>query len=400
MRQLAFLLLFIFPVLLSAQLFQLSGTIVNGEDGKPVEGASIFINNASGGTVSGKDGQFSLPNISFNKFELVVSHVSFETLVVPITPENIGRRFKIQLAPKQAELQDVVVAPIDKNGWERWGRLFTQSFIGTSDLAVHCNFKNPQVLRFRYNKNTGVLKVTASDKLVIENKKLGYTINYQLEEFIYSSKERMTSYTGFTSFTPMEARRQRKIDNWQKERLEAYNGSIMHFMRSVYQNKLDADGYELRSLRRVYKTDTAIRSWYDSLVQGKPNAIDTSRYTVQLMKSSNGLGAPIVYILGKYSLPCDSIRWKDSAGNVLVFFRNDLQVRYKNEQEKNEYVQQKSGGVLKPQKQHSLLYFVEPRPIIIESTGLYFNPLSVFMEDYWAWEKTAEMLPADYQPGD
>ena len=321
MRKLIFLIVTVFPFLLSAQPFQLSGTIINGENDKPIEGASVFINNASGGTVSSKDGQFSISNIPFNKFELVVSHVSFETLVVPITPENIGRRFKIQLAPKQAELQDVVVAPVEKNGWEKWGRLFTQSFIGTSNLAEHCILKNPQVLRFRYNKNSGVLTVTATDQLIIENNKLGYTIHYQLEEFAYSRKEGMTSYTGYTSFIPMEAKRQRKIDNWQKERLEAYKGSIMHFMRSVYQNKLDSDGYELRSLRRLYKTDTATRSWYDSLVQGKPNAIDTNRFTVQLMKSSNGLGAPIVYILGKYTIPCDSIRWQDSTGKVIVFFK-------------------------------------------------------------------------------
>ena len=400
MRQLVFIIIILFPVLLFSQPFNLSGTIINGEDEKPIESASIFINNASGGTVSEKDGKFALSNIPFNKFELVISHVSFETLVVPITPENIGRRFKIQLAPKQAELQDVIVAPLEKNGWERWGRLFTQSFIGTSNLAANCVFKNPQVLRFRYNKNTGVLKVTAPDKLIIENKKLGYTINYQLEEFIYSSKEGMTSYTGYTSFTPMQAKRERKMDNWRKERLEAYNGSVMHFMRSVYTNTLEADGYELRTLRRLYKKDTATRALYDSLMQGKVNGIDTSNYTVQLMKPSNGFGAPIVYILGKYNMPCDSIRWKDSIGNVLVFFGNDMMVRYKNELEKTEYVQQKSDGMLKPQRQHSILYFVERRPIVVESTGLYFNPLSIFLEDYWAWEKTAEMLPADYQPGD
>lgn len=400
MRQLAFLFAFLIPILLSAQPFQVSGTIINGEDDKTIEGASIFINNASGGTVSGKDGQFFLSNISFNKFELVVSHVSFETLVVPITPENIGRRFKIQLAPKQAELQNVVVAPIEKNGWERWGRLFTQSFIGTSDLAAHCTFKNPQVLRFRYNKNTGVLKVTASDKLIIENKKLGYTIHYQLEEFMYSSKEGMTSYTGYTSFIPMDARRDRKMENWRKERLEAYSGSVMHFMRSAYKNTLAEEGYELRTLRRIYKKDTATRALYDALLQGKVDAVDTSRYVVQLMKSNSGLGAPIIYIFGKNGLPCDSIRWKDSTGNVFLFFGNELQVRYKNELEKSEYAQQKSGGMLKPQKQHSIIFFVERKPILVEANGLYFNPLSIFMEEYWAWEKIAEMLPADYQPGD
>lgn len=401
MRGMLFFILMLLFIGTKGQPYQLGGTIVNGEDEKPVEGASVFINNASGGTISVKDGSFVLSGIPFSKFELVISHISFETLVVPISSENISRRFKIQLAPKQAELQDVVVAPIEKDGWEKWGRLFTQNFIGTSDLANSCVLKNPKVLRFRYNKNTNLLSVTANDKLIIENKKLGYTIQYQLEEFIYNSRQRMTSYTGYCSFTPMQSGRDRKMENWRKARLEAYNGSVMHFMRSFHANTLSKDSFELRTLRRLYKKDTTTRALYDSLIKGNAaSVLDTSRYAIQLMKASGGMGAPIVYIYGRQLLPADSIRWVDSTGNVFMFFANDVQVHYKGELEKIEYVQQRLGSNLKPQKQHSLLFFVEDKPVVVERTGLYFNPLSVFLEDYWAWEKMAEMLPADYQPGD
>ena len=389
------LLSLLFPILLSAQSFQLNGTIVNGENDKPVEGASVFINNASGGTVTGSDGHFDLQNIAFNKFELVISHVSFETMVVPITPENIGRRFKIQLAPKQAELAEVIVGPVEKRGWEKWGRTFTSSFIGTSDLAFNCTIKNPEVLRFRYNNATTQLKVIGTDKLIIENKKLGYTIQYQLEEFIYNRNQGMVSYVGYSSFIPMQSANKRRISNWQKERREAYNGSLMHFMRSLYKNTIIADSFELRTLHRLYKQDTATRALYDAIMQGHIDALDTARYAVQLMKPSNSLQPPIVYIIGKQILPTDSIRRYDSSQQkVTLYFENDLQVRYKNELEKLEYV----GITRKPQKQHSIIYFVTKQPVTVEENGLYFNPLNIFTEEYWAWEKTAEMLPADYDP--
>lgn len=396
-RFLLFILLL--PVWLMAQPYQLSGTIVNGENDQPVEGASIFINGASGGTVSGKGGEFVLVNITFSKFELVISHVSFETLVVPITTENIAKKFKIQLTPKQEELQNVVIAPVEKNGWERWGRLFVNNFIGTSELANNCVIKNPSVLRFRYNKNTGVLKVSGSDKLIIENKRLGYTIGYQLEDFVFDQKHSMTSYVGYTSFTPMQSSRNRKIENWKKERLEAYNGSLSHFMRTLYNNTTATEGFELRTLRRIYKHDTATRALYDALMHGTPGLYDTSRYVMQLYKPANSFQPPIIYLIGKHPISADSI-CKRNGDTVKLFFSDNLMVLYKNEKEKPEYVTQRSGMNMKPQAQHSLIYFVVDEPVIVEKSGLFFNPLNIFTEDYWAWEKTAEMLPADYQLGD
>jgi hypothetical protein len=395
MLQLFLGILFLVPFILSAQAFQLSGTIVNGEDDKPIEGASVFINNASGGTISNGNGGFTLQNISFNKFELVISHVSFETFVVPITPENIAKRFKIQLAPKQAELQGVTVGVADKRGWEKWGSVFTNSFIGTSDLAQNCTIKNPEVLKFYYSNATTVLRVIGTDKLIIENKKLGYTIHYQLEEFVYSRREGMTSYIGYTSFIPMQSASKRKVQNWRTERLEAYNGSLMHFMRSLYNNTIVADSFELRTLRRLYKADTATRMLYDSIMHGHINAVDTARYAVQLMKPSNSLQPAVVYIIGKNILYSNSVRRYDSVGKRVSFYCEDeLLVRYKNEYEKPEYV----GAFRKPQKERSILYFVKPEAVTVEENGLYFNPLNIFTEEYWAWEKTAEMLPADYKP--
>ncbi|HEX8331718.1 MAG TPA: carboxypeptidase-like regulatory domain-containing protein, partial [Segetibacter sp.] len=75
---------------LCAQPFQLRGVVVAEQDDKPLTGASVFINNASKGAITDGDGKFSLADIRYNTFELVVSYVGYETIVVNISPENIG----------------------------------------------------------------------------------------------------------------------------------------------------------------------------------------------------------------------------------------------------------------------------------------------------------------------
>jgi hypothetical protein len=393
-------LLLIFPLLAVSQN-RLSGTVVNGIGGKPLQGASIFINNGSNGTVTDAEGKFTLAGITTINFELVISFVNYQTIVVKITTENIGKRFRIEMEPKPQELQEVVIGPVLKDGWQIWGKTFTDYFIGTSKNASQCIIQNPTVLRFRYDKKNQVLKVTALDKLIILNKALGLQIDYQLEEFRYDGKARMMSFYGYSSFKKTTSRRKRKQEEWINSRREAYNGSMMHFIRSVYVNKTEQEGFELRQLIRLYKSDTLMRPYYDSIMAGLPTIFDTGRYSMQLMKEGTFSRDPIIFILGKQLLPCDAIRTYDTASKGwYLIFQNNLQLVYKNEFEKEEYAQQMGQKVTGKKYQTSILHLPNGRAVMIEENGLYFDPLDLFSEGYLGWEKMAEMLPNDYEPGD
>lgn len=67
---------------------------------------------------------------------------------------------------------------------------------------------------------------------------------------------------------------------WDKNRLKAYQGSFMHFLRSVYQNRALEEGFRLYSIKTITKDRMGNADveyniptvWFDSLV--KP--IDTS----------------------------------------------------------------------------------------------------------------------------
>ncbi len=395
-----FILFFLGFSFFSTAQYEVSGTVVNGKDNTPLAGASVFINNASKGTTADAEGNFKLSGISVANFELVISFVNYQTLAVKITPENINKRFSIQMEPKPQELQEVVIGPVLKDGWQQWGKTFTDFFIGTSKNAGECIIKNPEVVRFRYNKKEQILRVTAVDKLQIENKALGLIIDYQLEEFRYEGKAGMISFYGYSSFKKMESKRKRKQQNWIDNRREAYNGSLMHFIRSVYNNNTEQEGFEIRQLIRLNKNDSAVQSYYDSIIHGYNTVFDTSLFAIQLMKTNNFAKDPVIYIIGKQPLATSAVRIYDTASKALyLYFRNNLQVLYKNGFEKEEYAQQ--SGLVRRGKQHqqSVLDLTNDRAVMIEKNGLY-EPLDIFSEGYIAWEKIAEMLPSDYEPGD
>ena len=385
-------------LLLIAQPYQLSGIVVNGVDNTPLAGASVFINNASTGTVTNKDGTFIITGITSENVELVISYVSFETMVVKITRENINKRFRIQMVPRENELPEVTIVPVDKDGWKNWGKLFTDFFIGTSDNAKHCIIKNPEVLRFRYNKKIRMLTVTSIDRIIIKNDALGLSIEYQLEEFNYDARLAKTTYLGYTSFSEMEGSK-RKNRQWANKRLEAYNGSLMHFVRAVYNNQPEKEGFETRTLIRLSKHDSATLPLYQRILQGDQTGFDTSRYFSQVFKNST-FSEPVVHITGKYLLPCDSIRFADTVGNVFgLWFPNHLLINYKNELERPEYAAQNYPVVKQRQTQRSMLHLVNARAILLDQNGSYYEPLDMFTEGYMGWEKIAEMLPIDYIPG-
>ncbi len=93
------------------------------------------------------------------------------------------------MKPKMEELQTVVVEPYEKDGWETWGKFFIENFIGTSQNARSCTIKNYKTLRFRHSKKRNQLTVTADDPLIIENKALGYSIQYQWKDSILILKK-------------------------------------------------------------------------------------------------------------------------------------------------------------------------------------------------------------------
>ena len=400
---LSLLCVIIISVASSAQ--QVSGRVLNAEDKSPVQGANVFINNGSRGTITNKDGYFELKDVNLTEFELVISFISYETIVVHISPLNINSKFRIEMTAKKSELEEIVITAPEKNGWEKHGKFFTELFIGTSDNARQCRILNPKVIKFYYNKTKNILTVSATDQIEIENNALGYTINYQLENMAYDYKKGMLTYSGFTNFVEKNSNRERKKTLYATKRKKAYQGSIMHFMRALYSNSVSQEGFSLRELRRLYKEEPGDKVLYNMIMAGNFSNFDTSQYFIQLMKPSVFTRDPIVYVYAKNTLSIDSIRYKEN-GEVFLSFPYNLQVTFNNEVEEFQYALQRQPRTHDmPERrkvfvkhQQSIIGLAAKKAVVVTGNGLYFEPLDLFTEEYWAWEKLAELLPIDYVP--
>ncbi|MFX5801284.1 hypothetical protein ABTE09_19425, partial [Acinetobacter baumannii] len=83
------------------------------------------------------------------RYDLVVSILGFETYIVAVQSNKLPDFLEIVLKPKVNDLQEIVVEPYDKNGWEKWGNFLKNNLIGKTPNSYDCELKNPEVLKFR-----------------------------------------------------------------------------------------------------------------------------------------------------------------------------------------------------------------------------------------------------------
>ncbi len=391
-------LLVLLSLLFSFQAFAqklLRGTVVD-EKGSPVPAASVFLNNTSVGTRTGDNGAFQL-YLPAGKYELIVSSVGFETYNQPVSGE-MPDPLIVRLKVKSEQMATVVIEPYEKDGWQRWGRFFIENFIGMSAFANECKLQNPEVLRFRNSKKTGRLTVSADEPLVIENQALGYRVRYQMESFVYDFRENYLIYTGYPFFEPLEGS-DRKQRRWQKNRAEAYEGSMMQFMRSLYRNRLKEDGYEVRRLQKIpngekARVKLAHRQNLRTETAGGVTVVatinrDSSDYYSRILQQED-----YTDVIGREVLTGDSIAYAVDSLTAGLAFSDYLLVIYKKKLVPIEYARlyPKSGSQMISQ-----VVLPNGVPLEVQSNGMYFNPTDLLTLGYWSWsEKLSRMLPFDY----
>lgn len=202
--RISFLHLFLFLSVASFAQRTIKGRVVHDKDNMPIAGASVFITNTSKGTTSDSKGNFELADVPAGKHELVISSVGFETNVFGFSDAELPLQLKVEMRIKVRELQNVTVEPSLEEGWDKWGRTFTEYFLGMSENAGRTRIRNEKKIRFRHYKKSNRLIAYCDEPLIIENKALGYTISYQLEEFEVKFKEGSSVYLGYSLFKENE----------------------------------------------------------------------------------------------------------------------------------------------------------------------------------------------------
>jgi hypothetical protein len=236
-------LLFIFTLLINFNAFaqgrySVSG-IVTDESGAIQKGATVFISGSQKITSTDNAGQFEFYDLNPGSYQLSVKLLGFYPFTENIQVHDAAVKLNIKLKVKTIVLNEVVIGNGDN--WEANYAIFKAQFLGTSDNARQCVITNPRVLSFG-TAGRNVLTADADEFLIVENKKLGYRVHYLLKDFKFDRKLLRTKLDGDTNFEELEGTPEMKIQ-WAQSRLAAYQGSLMHYLRSVYTNKTVKEGF-------------------------------------------------------------------------------------------------------------------------------------------------------------
>lgn len=391
-----------------AQNASITGTVTDAGSKRKIAGANIFISNTSKGTVSDANGAFALYDIPAGKYELVVSNTGYETIVFPFNSNDLPKKLDVQMQIKVKQWETVSVTPFEKNGWEKWGRLFTDAFLGQSANAADCRILNKEAIRFRYNKKEGYLEAVADTLLLIENKALGYFIRYQMEAFEYNFNYRSVVYGGYPLFEEMDTSRKAKQRRYAKARQKAFYGSPIHFMRSAFNNRLAEEGFEVRRSKKILneekqrvKKNFRVITHRDMGTGRIQNTVETSLSRDSIEYYRDVLTQPDYYeLIGQSLLTADSLIATASSGDYKIMgFEDQLLVIFKPEAPAIEY--QRTMLSRMPPKQTTRMFFTPGtgNELHVYANGSYYDPLTLFLDGYMGWEKVAELLPLEYDPG-
>jgi len=341
--------------------YNVTGKVIDAVTKSPMQAASVFAQNTTTGTATDAEGNFTL-RLANGGYDLVITFTGYQTATRRITTADAeDKNIVVEVRQKENEMQDVVVKASNevKDGWEKYGAFFLDNFIGKTANGRACTITNKDVLKFYFYKKRNRLKVLATAPVEMENQALGYKLKYTLDSFVHEYGTEAGIYTGYPLFEELQPRDSVQKTSWAANRLKAYKGSMLHFMRSVYNKSLKEEGFEIQYVAKNNNNDTALR-------------------------------LPDFYRALNYN--------KDDSTQLVDIVTNqpDMAVLYSNEEPDPGYLAQNEEA---PKKYElSVITIANGESIGIEQNGYYFDQNDITITGYWTWDKVGDMLPYDYHP--
>ncbi|MFI8377950.1 carboxypeptidase-like regulatory domain-containing protein [Leeuwenhoekiella sp. NPDC079379] len=229
---------------------RLSGSVYSAKDSTALEAVSIYFDGTTIGTITNKEGHFTLTIEAGIKSPLVISMIGYAPVYVSDYFNTNGRIPAIYLIENTEQLDAVY---LENDDWSRKRKLnvFRKEFLGNSPEALQCKILNEDVIRLHYSKSNMQLTAWSNTPLIIRNNYLGYTVQYTLTDFSVDYEQSLTSgiqyvtlvYSeGFTFYKELKNRTRSK---YLKNRAASYSGSTLHFMRSLSQERLTENKFKI-----------------------------------------------------------------------------------------------------------------------------------------------------------
>ena len=373
-------LLFIFQFAISfyglIHAQSLTGHLLHAATDQSIESANVFIAHTSQGTLTDENGNFEIKNIPTTSFELVISHVGFETLIRKIDPtKSSNLTIQLRLSPNTVNLTEVSVTSIKESKRKRYFKRFESAFLGSSPNAEKCTILNPEVLFYKLTNNK--LDVKANDLIQIENQATGYKIYFLLEAF--SQEADRTQFAGKPLFDFLKPKEDKQKTQWIKQRKKTYLGSQQHFYKSLYNGNLNRDGF------LIYHARLKNNSEFETLAPAQHQHIlkTITEENKQLL-----LNDFIKIVYTKYEL---------TKGRGLS--RMDAASKIGRPAEAGMVTQERNNVSRKGNHPTSYLFARKSR-IPFQKNGLPERPDLLIAYGYWSTKGVADLLPIDYKVED
>ena len=368
-----FFLCFLFIQNSFSQQFYIQGRVTDGETQVPLKGASVYINNTTNGSTTDDNGDFKLGPFQPGRYEVVASYVGYDALLYSAEIKTSGIRITFKLAKKEEVLREVLVLSSELR--KHYLDIFKKFVIGVSVAADGCHIKNIEEVQFASGRTKDEIVAYTEKALVIENPELGYTIHFDLLGFYYNKATSGAYFFGYTRFVDW-GKDEKTKKKWLRKRRQAYEGSTVHFFRSLVNKQLTKEGfttYQLINTQKEKKDSISIKA-----ISPKSNP--------GMQMATKAIEDSMIRIYPDSVYKIYELRVRDG---WRVFYE-------KNTDLKLDIMRKTILGGQPPKGTVSGLRLRE-EPVLINARGIILTPIRLFYDGIWGYERLANMLPEDYE---
>ena len=375
---------------------RITGVVQDSVTHEPLPFSSVFLANTTLGATTNENGTFTLERVPKGTYDIVGSYVGYRLSKQSITVAAgaTAGPVTLRLPSSGPQLAEVVVKA-DAHQEDNY-RKFSKLFLGTTTFSKQCRIVNADAIDVFYNDTTKDLTATTDNFVQVENKALGYRIKYYGLRFQYNEASESAGFDGQTVFEEMTPKDDKQRRQWEANRLAAYNGSLTHFLKSVYDNQVTENNFLAQQVRMV-QPPRATRA-EANLRKKKTPLTAADQDSLQAWAAL----APIAQ-LNYAARPIDSLRRVSADGlHTFLRFSDELQVVYFGEAPDPNYPSAMSpigpaSKTMPTKRQVSRINLLAPEAEI-RPNGTLVNPFDVVTGEYWGFQKIGEFLPLDYAP--
>ncbi|MGI4729435.1 MAG: carboxypeptidase-like regulatory domain-containing protein [Janthinobacterium lividum] len=386
-----FCVILLLPTFVCAQSGTITGKVTAIDSKVPLAKASVFLSNATFGTVTADDGTFTLNNVKPGQYDLVVSILGYENFTQSVLVSNKPLQLAIEMVPRMIQMKEVVITT--NANWKKNYALFVKDFIGTSANSKLCKVLNPHAVSLIYHKKTQTLQASTDEFLVVENRALGYKVRFLVHNFESSTLSNEIRYSGQVLFEELKGSKSQE-EKWKLKRQEAYYGSSMQFFRALSHQDLQEQGFVMYQLQRKPNPkrppEELLRQKYNQF--NKSNNRDSVNYWNEMAQQprflENLINTPLK--------PEDLVMRTDQSGLYALSFPDYLYVVYTKKHD-----EKITNNIYRPLFMENYAVSVVTlfkKYALFDLNGVVVSPESTLFEGDWANDKLAELVPVDYTP--